>query len=202
MARPKSEHAHTQVLETAAELFAERGIESTSMDAIARASGVSKATIYRHWPDKDALALEVITYIHGLDQELPVFDSGEPAVDFARQLSYDPAPERKLLRERIVPHLIAYASQNREFGNVWRARVLAPVRTTLLTLIERGKERGELSADLDPTVGLMMLLGPIIFRNVFVHKQKMRGNAEAQGPEDLEGQVARAFVKAFGVKAG
>ena len=59
------------------ELFAERGIDATSMDAIAEASGVSKATIYKHWPDKDALCLEVMGYLHGLDEEPPVFDSGE-----------------------------------------------------------------------------------------------------------------------------
>ena len=37
------------------QLFSERGIDATSMDAIAETSGVSKATIYKHWQDKDAL---------------------------------------------------------------------------------------------------------------------------------------------------
>ena len=46
--------------------MAERGIESTSMDAIAEASGVSKATIYNHWADKEALLLEVMADLHGL----------------------------------------------------------------------------------------------------------------------------------------
>ena len=55
MARQKSAQAHRRVLDAAIGLFAEYGIDATSMDAIAEASSVSKATIYKHWPDKDAL---------------------------------------------------------------------------------------------------------------------------------------------------
>src|SRR5271170_825312 len=131
MARQKSEEAHSRVVDAAVALFTERGIESTSMDAIARASGVSKATIYRHWPDKDALCLEVLAYLHGLDKELPVFDSGDFRRDLVAQLEYDPAADRKAMRERIMPHLIAYASHNRVFGDAWRSRVLSPIRGAL-----------------------------------------------------------------------
>ncbi|HJY08747.1 MAG TPA: helix-turn-helix domain-containing protein, partial [Bryobacteraceae bacterium] len=60
MARQRSTRAHDQVLDAALKLFSKRGIDSTSMDAIAGASGVSKATIYKHWPNKDALCLEVM----------------------------------------------------------------------------------------------------------------------------------------------
>src|ERR1700760_2918344 len=101
MARQKSERAHNQVIEAAVGLFAEQGIEATSMDAIARASGVSKATIYRHWPDKDTLALEVLIYLHGRDKALPVFDTGNFRDDLVAQLAYDPAADRKAMRERI-----------------------------------------------------------------------------------------------------
>src|ERR1700722_15275880 len=193
MAKQKSARAHSQVIEAAVTLFAERGIESTSMDAIARASAVSKATIYRHWPDKDALCLEVLAYLHGLDKDLPIFDSGDFRSDIIAQLRYDPAEDRKALRERIIPHLIAYASHNQVFGAAWRSRVLEPVRTALRAMMDRGKERGILKPDLDPEVGLALLLGPMIYRHVFVHK--LGGNA----PKDLEVHVAGSFLAAFGV---
>ena len=48
------------MLRAALDLFGERGIDATSMDAIAQASGVSKATIYNHWADKEALLMEVM----------------------------------------------------------------------------------------------------------------------------------------------
>lgn len=39
----------------AAQLFARKGYEATTMDQIAAAAGVSKATLYRHIPGKEAL---------------------------------------------------------------------------------------------------------------------------------------------------
>ena len=76
MTRPRSKQAHDKVLHAALDLFAERGIEAASMDAIAQASGVSKATIYNHWADKEALLLEVMELIHGLKREPEFVDTG------------------------------------------------------------------------------------------------------------------------------
>jgi AcrR family transcriptional regulator len=194
MAKKKSARAHSQVIEAAVTLFAERGLEATSMDAIAKASGVSKATIYRHWPAKDSLILEVLGYLHGLDKEPPVFDSGDFRADLIAQLQHDPAADRKVMRERIMPHLIAYASHNRVFGIAWRSRVIEPARKALGNMMARGKRRGILKPDLDPEVGFALLLGPLIYRNVFLRK------LGAKAPEGLEVAVADSFLSALGTK--
>ena len=77
MARPRSSEAHDKVLRAALDLFAERGIDATSMDAITQASGVSKATIYNHWSDKEALLMEVMEMIHGLNREPEDVQTGD-----------------------------------------------------------------------------------------------------------------------------
>jgi AcrR family transcriptional regulator len=63
MARTPSVEAHANVLAAALELFCDRGIDATSMDAIAETSGVSKATIYKHWPDKAVLGYRPSTKV-------------------------------------------------------------------------------------------------------------------------------------------
>ena len=78
MGRPRSASAHARVLEAAGRLFAEHGIDGTSMDAIAESSGVSKATIYKHWPDKGALCLEVMSSLHDVDPVPAFAPSGDP----------------------------------------------------------------------------------------------------------------------------
>src|ERR1700683_306061 len=195
MARPRSVKAHKQVLDAAVQLFSERGIDSTSMDAIAETSGVSKATIYKHWQDKDALCLEVMGHLHGLDEELPVFDSGDLRADLIAQLRYQPAADRQALREKMTPDLIAYASRNRAMGTVWRARVIEPARVALTNIIKRGEKRGLLRRGIDPEIAIALLLGPMIYRHVFISK------AGGKPPKDLEIHVADAFLAAFGTQA-
>lgn len=194
MARPRSIQAHQKVLEAAAELFAEQGIYATSMDAIAEASGVSKATIYKHWPDKDALCLEVLSYVHGLDEKPPVFDSGNFRADMIAQLRYQPAADRKAMKDKIWPHLMAYSARNRAFGDAWRGRVLEPARIGLAALIKRGEKLGALRPGIDSEVGIALLLGPMMYRHIFAHR--LGQNA----PKDLEVHVADAFLSAFGTQ--
>ena len=49
--------ARERILETAYDLFARRGIRDVGVDEIIERSGVAKATLYRHFPSKDALVL-------------------------------------------------------------------------------------------------------------------------------------------------
>lgn len=52
------------ILDVASELFYREGIRSIGVDTIVERSGVSKATLYRHFPTKDAL---VIAYLEAQD---------------------------------------------------------------------------------------------------------------------------------------
>ena len=191
MARPRSIQAHRKVLEAAAELFAQQGIDATSMDSIAEASGVSKATIYKHWPDKDALCLEVLGYVHGLDEEPPVFDSGDFRADLIAALRHQPAADRQAMKEKIWPHLMAYSARNRAFGDAWRARVLEPARVGLAAILRRGEKLGVLRSGIDPEIGIALLLGPMMYRHIFAQRLGRRV------PKDLEVHVVDAFLTAF-----
>src|ERR1700761_1199729 len=90
MARVRSQSAHDRVLRAALDLFAERGIEATSMDAIVQASGVSKATIYNHWANKEALLMEVMLFVNGLDRVPEDPDTGQLERDIAIVLGRRP----------------------------------------------------------------------------------------------------------------
>jgi AcrR family transcriptional regulator len=167
MARGLSPRAHGKVLEAATELFAERGIDGTSMDAIAAASGVSKATVYKHWADKDALCLEVLVHVHELDEGPPELDSGDLRADLKAFLRYEPSPKKAAIQKRLMPHLIAYSARNQQFGNAWRKRVMERVRDCLKKLLRRGIDRGIFPAVLDEDLGVALLLGPMMFRHIF-----------------------------------
>src|SRR6476469_7782553 len=50
------------VRDTALRLFLEDGYDATSMDAIAREAGTTKASLYARFPSKDALFSSVLTW--------------------------------------------------------------------------------------------------------------------------------------------
>jgi AcrR family transcriptional regulator len=66
--------ARERILSTAYDLFARRGIRDVGIDEIIERAGVAKATLYRHYPSKDALVLAFLgrreqLWTHGFVEE-------------------------------------------------------------------------------------------------------------------------------------
>jgi AcrR family transcriptional regulator len=191
MARPRSARAHAAVLDAALRLFADRGIDATSVDAIAEASGVSKATIYKHWPDKEALCVEVMAHVVGRDAPAADFDSDDLRADLVAVLSHQPPEQHADLRNRLMPHLLAYSARNPAFGQTWRARILEPPRAQLRHVLERGIARGELPATLDIDLAIMLLHGPMMYAH-------MLSLMKRKAPDNLYELVVDAFIRSSG----
>jgi len=78
------------VIRAAWQLFLDYGFSATSMDAIAKAAGVSKATLYAYFPSKEALfASLIVAECESLQHDLPMpkLSAGlsEALREFARQ---------------------------------------------------------------------------------------------------------------------
>jgi AcrR family transcriptional regulator len=196
MVRPRSPEAHEKVLHAALALFGERGIEGASMDAIARAAQVSKATIYNHWPDKEALLLEVMLWVNGLnpntDREKADPDSGSLERDLAIVLGRHPPRLFDEARKRITPSLIAYSATHKEFGLAWRNTVMEPPRQCLRRILRRAQHRGQIQPNLDLDTAMAILLGPMLYQHIF-EKGVRRSRS------DIASHVAQTFCKAFAV---
>jgi AcrR family transcriptional regulator len=188
MPRSRSPLAHQKVLDAALRLFADGGIDSTSMDAIAAASGVSKATIYNHWRDKDALCLDVLGCLHGLYGP-PLTKTGDIRADMIAVLRHQPPTQREGLRSRLMPHFMAYAAHNPDFGKAWRALIMRPARIELLQLLKHGIADGSLPRDLNLDVSVALLLGPMIYRHVLALMDRRL-------PGDFAERVVDAFYRA------
>ena len=174
MVRPRSAEAHEKVLNAALELFAERGIDATSMDAISQASGVSKATIYNHWTDKEALLLEAMLMIHGLDREPEDVDTGDVQRDLTWVLTRKPPDKYDAVRNRLTPSLIAYSAFHPEFGREWRHRVTEPPRQCIRKILRRGIASGQLQPDIDIEASVALLLGPMLYAHIFSKEDPTR----------------------------
>jgi len=190
MTRPRSKEAHDRVLRAALKLFGERGIDATSMDAIAQSSGVSKATIYNHWTNKEVLLMDVMLMVNGLDRDPGDVDSGDLCDDLATVLSRRPPDQFDAPRERMMPAMIAYSAVHHEFGEAWRHRVMEPTRTCLRRILRRGIKRRLLPAALDVEAGIVLLLGPMLYGHIFYKEVTKR-------PFDFGRLAAESFWRAY-----
>jgi AcrR family transcriptional regulator len=193
MVRSRSIAVHEKVLRAALDLFAERGIEAASMDAIAQQSGVSKATIYNHWEDKEALLLEVMCFIHGLDREREDIDTGDLCRDLSTVLTRRHPEEFDEYHQRIVPALIAYSAVHQEFGKAWRNRVMEPPRLAIRTILRRAIDRGVLPASLNIEHSTALLLGPVLYVHIFPGESRLT-------KDDIGPAAAKEFCQAFEIE--
>lgn len=60
MPESRSARKHRSILDAATDLFLRDGFRGTSMDAVAKAAGVSKQTVYAHFADKKALFTAIV----------------------------------------------------------------------------------------------------------------------------------------------
>jgi AcrR family transcriptional regulator len=78
MARTRAadfEEKQRVILDMAAKVFAEQGMEKASMSQIATTAQVSKALLYHYYPSKDALIFAIIiTHLEGLDAAIEAAD--------------------------------------------------------------------------------------------------------------------------------
>ena len=107
------------VTRAARELFLDQGFSATSMDAIARAAGVSKATLYAYFPSKETLfAFLITTECEGLQRDLPLPDLSEglyPALQkFARQYV------RVFIERKDIAFVRTIANESNRFSDLGR----------------------------------------------------------------------------------
>ena len=128
-------------------------------------AGVGKATIYRHWPSKEDLALEVLLELAA--PFLEIADVGDTRAEL--RTAVDNAV-RGLTKSPFGPVMRALLSQiaiNPALGDAFRDTVVKARRNEIGRVIERGIERGDLRADTDGTIATELLIGPVYYRLAF-----------------------------------
>ncbi len=144
------------------------GLPAATMEAIAERAGVSKATIYKWWPSRGAVALEgfmvSVADSWSLPAEMPASDGLYVLMRNAVRL-FNEGPAGPLLRA-----LAADAQSQPEIAQALRERWFGPRRALAAAVIGRGVECGELRPDLNLAVTLDVLFGPIYYRLLFSHE--------------------------------
>ncbi|OCB11167.1 hypothetical protein A5717_20905 [Mycolicibacterium porcinum] len=168
-ARPtgaRSDRVHQAILAATAELLDEGGFPAATMDAIAARSGASKATLYKHWPSRTAVAAEAFGTM--MAEALPLPDTGSTAGDLTEQVVRVSAFYASA-RGEVFAQLLAACVEDQTGAAYFREYFLDGRRAAITELWQRGVDRGDADADIAIDDVIDILFGPLIFRRLSDH---------------------------------
>ncbi|MFG2112349.1 TetR/AcrR family transcriptional regulator [Streptomyces sp. NPDC048718] len=162
--RPRSEAAEAAIFDAAIGML-EHGVPlaDLSIEKIARTAGVGKATIYRRWPGKEALLIDLLRSVEPPEPDLP----GTSARDDLVMLLETLRQRGMVKRSSALLHNVY--SQMRMYPKLWEAyhrTVIEPRRRLSLDAIRRGMAAGEIRPDLDVELVNDLFTGPLLLRTV------------------------------------
>jgi AcrR family transcriptional regulator len=164
--RTRSAEAEASVLKAALCLLEKKSLRQVTTDAIALRAGVSKATIYKWWPNKRLVALDA--FLGGMNERVAMPDTGSALEDFATQLTsvmlFYKSPLGKLFGQ-----FIAEGQSDLGFLALFREKFLFARRDAARVMWQRGVLRGDICKDLDSEIVLDLIYGPMIFRLLAGH---------------------------------
>jgi AcrR family transcriptional regulator len=166
--RPRSETANRAIIDAAMALIAEgESFANLSIEAIAARAGVGKATIYRRWPNVEALLLDTLG---ATKTPLPRPPGKSVREDILLCLTHMADAKRnpmaQLFNARVYSALAQEGQRNPDFVRRYRTEVIEPRREILRQILRRGVTNGELRSDLDIDAAHAMLTAPIILRTM------------------------------------
>lgn len=162
--RPRSVEADDAIVDAAIDLLVEDGFDRVSMDAVATRAGVSKATIYRRWPSKEALVIDAVA------RRTDPFPAVEPDGSVRDRLVS--LLEAILATSRsgvggLLPAMVGASVSNPALAACYRERIIEPRRIRIGDILRAGIAAGELRADLDVELAIDLVVGPLLYRIVF-----------------------------------
>ena len=160
--RRRSEQSHKAIVTATQELLVERGYRELTIEGVAARAGVGKQTIYRWWPSRAALVLEA--YLAGSDAISPPAASGSTRDDVRALLVWLADVLAQPIGGRVVAGLIADLQHDPDLAEGFRRDVVPARRRAMHAALERGRRRGEISAEADLAVAVDTLHGAVFYR--------------------------------------
>jgi AcrR family transcriptional regulator len=136
-------------------------MSSLTFNGIASRSGVSTATVRRHWRSRvDA----VIDTLADAFAQFPIPDTGDLRADLDGYLTEE---QRRLGAPRpraVIAHLAAAAANDPALQDELIGRLVHPLRARFIARLQVAQSSGELARDLDLDIAADLLSGPVYYR--------------------------------------
>jgi AcrR family transcriptional regulator len=159
--RKRNEASRQAILDATFALMQEDGYDRLSIEGVAARAGTGKATIYRWWPGKGALAVEA--FLAGAEPLIAFRESKSAREDILRQM-HSLATLYRGPTGRLVREMIAASQHDGAVRHAFVRGFLDPRRELARQVFKRGLAAGEFRGDVDPDVAIDALWAPIYYR--------------------------------------
>jgi len=151
-----------RVLAAAAAILGRDGYTGLTMERVAGESGVAKTTLYRHWPTKAALCMEL--YLEEAGREVRDPDTGDVARDLEQVVRSVVRLQTRTVAGPALLGLIAEAQINPATRAAFLAEFAERRREVTRAILARAIGRGELRAGVDIDLLIDTIGGATTFR--------------------------------------
>jgi AcrR family transcriptional regulator len=165
LGRPRSDRAHRAILDAARAELVEHGFSRFRLEHVAARAGVGKATIYRRWPSKEALAQDLLAELAA--PHIAVADVGDTRAELRACVATAMHAVADTPFGAVIRALLSQIAMNPDLGDPFRATVVRARRDEVGRVVARGIARGDLRPDADADVATELLVGPVYFRLMF-----------------------------------
>jgi AcrR family transcriptional regulator len=183
--RPRSEDARRAVLDAALRLCERDGYQRLTIKAIAEEADVGRQTVYRWWPDKAEILMEALVELATSLSLADPFDTGDTLRDVRDILTLTFSLARSVTGPPLVG-LMSDAQSDPALSAKLQSTVIGPRREALRVTLQRGVDRGELTAAVPLELVVDFVFGAMWYRLLSRH---------APIDEELASEVTRAIAR-------
>lgn len=157
--RPRDEHAEDAILAAAEALLLERGVDQVTMSAVVERSGVSRATAYRRWPNREALLGAVLRRAIG---QTPFEPKGNAVEAFHDGIEYMRNALTRPAVRNVFPELVRAVLRDQSVEDAVTLNALLPGMARLVDAYRRLAAKSGLREDVDAELVGDLLFGVMI----------------------------------------
>ena len=162
--RPRSVETEKAVLEGAYLLMATKGLAAATIDAIARQAGVSKMTIYKWWPSREALLIDA--FLRKAASLLPLSEEGDAvALLHAHAIAYAEALNGEFGKVQLA--VVAECIAKTGSGRLFAERYLDVRRSLGVRIIRNGQNSGQINANRSAEELYDQIYGTLFYQSTF-----------------------------------
>lgn len=143
--RPRDPSRDEAIIDAAIDLLVRDGYDLLSMEGVASAAGVGKATVYRRWRNKAELVIDAMTT---LKPAVSSIDTGSLDGDIEQMVLTSCSPH-SLRLQRVMVSICSALSRESELLEAFTTRFTEPRIAHITEMLERSQHRGELGPDVD-----------------------------------------------------